>query len=307
MKMKDIGKLLKTITEQANDINAEDPFAPIPHDGVTATSTAEEKALIELTYELNHATLKLDALTAKLKVINQTYYNTLRKRGVSSPRYALSRRATVPNGQVRIADEAYTLAVYPPKAQAWLTKAAPIITELTFRVEKLKRAVKTAQKNVDVQKIATKAASVGVTNQSGSTIPVANIPKKLQMSPGSKGIDNPYWLSGEYAGHPSGFNFSTPMKTIYVSLEATLNRHGLTLDPLYVGRYPIAYMAGPAKGPINFVTQTSNLKVTWRKYDVGGGSGQNWLFLNGTKMNTSNFMSLTEPQRDTLLKSSGVI
>lgn len=133
------------------------------------------------------------------------------------------------------------------------------------------------------------------------TIPTSSIPATISI-PGSKGyFNNPYFVSGvtnQYAGDPAHYpDWSTPMKAILLAFIETLHQLGKPpLTDMYAGRY------GGAN--INFAVFNPTKTLIWRKYDVGGGSGQNWLYINGTKVNTSHFMQKDQAGRQAML--SGV-
>lgn len=309
MKMKDVGPLIKAVTEQVNDPNAPDPFRPIPLPFVHDKSSAEEHEIQKLTAEKLHVEAKIKSLKAKVDSIisgfGAPHLGTYSQS--SNPHVFVRGKKMKPaQGHIIVGDYDYDLSRFPQKTQNWLLKYGPILNALEARESAIERKIKSIKKEVDAAAVIAAATTAGLTtNASGVSnapqVPIAQIPRKLGTSPNASNIDNPYFKSGEYAGPPYGYKFSTPMRTIYVSLEATLKRHGLTLGTLYVGRH------GGAGGPINFVTATAGNKFVWRKYDAGGASGQNWIYLNGHQMKTSSFMSMTEPQRDAALKVNNVI
>lgn len=308
--MKDVGPLFKTITEQANDPNGRDPFEPLPIPFVHGGSSPEEREKQELETEKLHVAAKLASIRPSFEAIKQLYnspaFAPYSSNNGGAFTYAQKKNAKPAAGHAIVDGYDFDLAVVSPKTAKWLVKYGPMLNTLSSRIGSIERRIKAIDKEIKAQAVAAKATAQGVTaNTSGtsaaSQIPVAQIPKKLQTAPNSGLIDNPYFKSGEYAGPPSGYKFSTPMRTIYLSLESTLKRHGLTLGTLYVGRH------GGAGGPINFVTATQGNLFVWRKYDAGGGSGQNWVFLNGRKMNTSAFMNMPEAARDAALKINKVI
>lgn len=311
MKMKDVGPLMKAITEQVNDPNAPDPFEPIPLPFVHDKSTPEEHEIQKLSAEKEHVVAKLASLEPAFNAIktggDQALFGPYRPGANTVYTYATKSNAKPAAGHVIIDGYDFLLSGLSQKKQDWLVKYAPMYNALRARVGAIDRRIKAIKKAVDTAAVVAKATAAGITTTPNATssvagqIPVAQIPKKLGTSPGATNIDNPYFKSGEYAGPISGYKFSTPMQRIYLSLEATLRRHGLTLGTLYVGRH------GGAGGPINFVTSAGGNKLVWRKYDAGGASGQNWIYLNGHKMNTSSFIGMTEPQRDAALKVNNVI
>lgn len=311
MKMKDVGPLMKAITEQANDPNARDPFEPLPYDDVYNQSTADEIEQAKLLAEQKHIKAKIASLKAKVALIDAKHnghpYLGVFAAANRAYSYNAATKAVPPAGHVQFGTNLYNLSMLPQRTQDWLQKYGPVYNSLVSRDEAITRKVKALKKKVTAALVTATATAAGITMNTGGMsstngqIPIAQIPQKVKTSPTSSSIDNPYFKSGEYAGPPSGYAFSTPMRTIFVSISATLKRHGLSLGPLYVGRH------GGAKGPINFITATANNKFVWRKYDAGGGSGQNHIYLNGHKMNTSSFMNMSEAARDGALKANNVI
>ena len=308
--MKDVGPLMKAITEQIDDPNAPDPFEPIPLPFVHSRSTPEEIELQRLAMEREHVLSKLESLQPAYVAIK-----TFREPALFGPRFGGNNAYTYAQkgnqkpaaGHVIIDGCDFVLSALPQKKQDWLVKYAPMYNALKARFGAIERRIKAAKKAANAAQVIAKATAAGIsttpnaTNSAVGQIPVAQIPRKIGTSPGATNIDNPYFKSGEYAGPIAGYKFSTPMQRVYLSLEATLRRHGLTLGTLYVGRH------GGAGGPINFVTEAGGNKLVWRKYDAGGASGQNWIYLNGHQMKTSYFMNMTEPQRDAALKVNRVI
>jgi hypothetical protein len=110
--------------------------------------------------------------------------------------------------------------------------------------------------------------------------------------------------STRYAGPPSGYAFTPQMRKLYNVIEAALRRNGKTLSAIYAGR---PYAATTGWTGINFIATTADNKFVWRKYDPGAAAGQNMVFLNGRKVNTSWFVRLTPANQDAELKAAGVI
>lgn len=306
MKMKDVGRFFKAITEQANDPNAPDPFEPIPY---TTSTDPIEMEIAALSAELVHTEAKLYSLSTKADIVRSQAQDSpafsSNRNTNNATSYFSGKNPTLQPGQVKMGTYIFDLSKFPPRVATWIERYGPIYDKLDSRKGTLTRKIKSLQKEQKAQQV-TAAIQQGVTAPIGqphaaSTIPVGQIPKKLQTSPGSAYIDNPYFKSGEFAGPAARYWFSTPMRNIYVLLVDTLKRNGLTFGPLYVGRH------GGTGGPINFVMATPGDKFVWRKYDAGGASGQNWVYLNGLKMKTSSFVGMTDAQRDAALKVNNVV
>lgn len=139
------------------------------------------------------------------------------------------------------------------------------------------------------------AAETRRANVSTQTINPANVPTKISI--GKSSFTNPYHAgnNSKYAGHPDGYPLSSPMLAIYEDLKRVFDRNG-------VPGFSVCYAARIDKH-INFAFIGVNNKFVWRKYDVGGGSGQNWIYLAGNKMKTSDFMSLPPAKQDALIQA----
>jgi hypothetical protein len=156
---------------------------------------------------------------------------------------------------------------------------------------------------------ASKYVAQSIDKPTAEQIPEAHVP--AQISSGGKGkFQNPYFLSGvgRYAGDPENFPWTPHMQKMYITLRDILNKnnipgftiaYGSTLvDPVRKGASLLNYS--------NFAIVGAKEKLVWRKYDMGGGSGQNWVYINGEKMNTSRFIlvsTLTDQKSQTLFAS----
>lgn len=128
----------------------------------------------------------------------------------------------------------------------------------------------------------------------------ADVPTEIHI-PGEKKqkFTSPYYVSGvthQYVGSPAHYTeWTTPMKTILMALVKTLKQ--LNKPPLLemvAGRYN--------GGAINFAVYNPSKTLIWRKYDTGGGTGQNWMYINGNKIKTSDFMYSFDEDRMRMLK-----
>jgi hypothetical protein len=117
-------------------------------------------------------------------------------------------------------------------------------------------------------------------------IPESKVPEKISSGKGKFG--NPYFVSPDkrYAGDPAFFPFSSPMLIMYYELDEILTTNGFEgLTTMYASS-----IVHGNKNLNNFVVIGAKGKFMWRKYDMGGGSGQNWVYVNGDKMHTSIFL-----------------
>lgn len=112
-------------------------------------------------------------------------------------------------------------------------------------------------------------------------------PTKLAMFHGGKaGTDNPALYSAahkRFAGRPWDFSWWTSKRLQeYKAFSDLLKRNGKNgFTKMYAGMYHGQYL--------NFVMIGDDGNFVWRVYDQGGGSGQNWLYINGKKTNASSF------------------
>lgn len=149
------------------------------------------------------------------------------------------------------------------------------------QIENAKRRHESQQRKKEKeQKLAT-AATAAWAKAPQITIPAAKVPAKVSTGAGM--ATNPYHGAGntdQYAGSPLHYSWTAQMKPNFVEIQNALERNGIApLDRIYAARYQ--------GGPTNFICIGAGGRLVWRKYDVGGGSGQNWIFVDGVKMNAS--------------------
>jgi hypothetical protein len=122
------------------------------------------------------------------------------------------------------------------------------------------------------------------------------IPHKLPVA-NKRPINNPYVTANatkQYAGSVFHYpHWSAYWKTQIMTIEAILKRNGKKgLEMMYAS----THNNGGAR--FNFVIEGANGKLTWRKYDPSPGAGQNWIILNGNKMNTSTLLGADKSKQD---------
>ena len=131
--------------------------------------------------------------------------------------------------------------------------------------------------------------------------PPKTIPAKLPVK-NRKDIKNPYTVANArnpYAGHVAHYpHWSKYWKDQIVQIEEILKRNGK-------GGLGMMYAATHDNGGarFNFVITGANGNLTWRKYDPSPGAGQNWIYLNGKKTNTSSLLSASKAKQDQLVQS----
>jgi hypothetical protein len=211
------------------------------------------------------------------------------------------------NREVQIGERAYVLkkvAENPAYArQMKIFFKSMRASELADHARKASEEAKRAAKK-DLTTQAKTAIAATATNI--KEIPSAQVPQTIAIPGGSKrGIDNPYWSkpSRRYAGPPAGAPLHSTQLLLMHKINTLLQKHGITpLTVAYVGfhQHGSSYLS-------NFVIMNPSGSVIWRKYDVGGGSGQNWVYLNGQKTQTSNLTERPPQDQDDLLRQAGLI
>ena len=146
-------------------------------------------------------------------------------------------------------------------------------------------------KNADVFKILDTHKAEADRNRFSPSIPN---PTKLAMSQGGKAlVENPTHSGNAtqvFWGRPWDFPWWTDKRLQeyknYSKLLERNNKSGFTrmYAAIYHGQY------------LNFVMIGDDGNFVWRVYDVGGGSGQNWIFANGNKTQASIFTNIKTPK-----------
>lgn len=143
---------------------------------------------------------------------------------------------------------------------------------------------------------ATEFVAQSVDRKTQSQIPEERVPATLSSGVGGK-FQNPYFASDidRYAGAPEGFPWTPHMHKVYNKLKDILKKNGIPGFTVAFGSVfidPVNRGAGLHNFP-NFAVIAANGSFVWRRYDRGGGSGQNWVYVNGQKMNAQRFISFS--------------
>ena len=294
---------MTTIMEQADTQGEVDPFEPIPFDFDSDPNKSDaEKEVARLKSKLNTIKIMQSAYHSR----DSQFWGALRNipRQWRDP----DRKGAAPldADEIQIGQYKYKEADVPRRIAAWAKRAEPMRRTIQASAKALEKQIKKVEKQAAQDVMAKQTAAAGGTSTMGTTaVPAASIPKQILTNPSSQrsAVANPYWTNsapgGAYAGHPTGYKWSTPIQKLYANIITALKRNGLDL--------PIAYVGRPNGVSINFIMLSGNKKFVWRKYDMGGGSGQNWVFLNGEKFHTSTFVAMTPAKQDAELKRTGVI
>lgn len=148
----------------------------------------------------------------------------------------------------------------------------------------------------------TKKAAAGIIQQKQRKASTASIPNPKQLSFTTTAgktfrMDNPYHKDKSggkdaFAGHPAHYqSWTSQMAAMYVEIDGILHRNGKpTLSQMHAGR----------QNNISFVV-SANDNFVWRKYDPSPGAGQNWVIINGKKMNTSVLINVSAQQQDAMV------
>jgi hypothetical protein len=182
------------------------------------------------------------------------------------------------------------------------------ISDLEFEKEAISRGM-TAEEFRDQIKAGktAKQALDDLNNAEFERLKKAGTPSTIalptQLSNGGSGkFANPYFLDPKehYAGtpalYPNWSKYSTSRKN-FVKLSTMLTTFGVEdFTKMYSGLHSSSYF--------NFALIGGKGKFVWRKYDAGGGSGQNWCYINGTKHITTDIIAMYEdPTQHAKLKA----
>lgn len=183
------------------------------------------------------------------------------------------------------------------------------------RIEKqwtdIRRKVNTVRNKIEIiekseKKARVSAASVSFDSYAQATQKISApspIPNKIPVAGAKRRpINNPYVTVGaakQYAGHVAHYpHWSRYWKDQITTVEGILKRNGKGgLEMMYASTHQ------HGGGRFNFVITGANGKLTWRKYDPSPGAGQNWIFLDGKKMNTSSLLSANQKQQDQMVQA----
>ena len=117
-------------------------------------------------------------------------------------------------------------------------------------------------------------------------------------------LNNPCFTGDEYKynGSMQDFNFKIGWhnyKTQYnnfIKIQKSLEPYNLSLSHIWAG-------ISSTTGRFQFIAKTSNGEIYWRKYDIGGQSGKNSMYIgkNLKKINTSKWLNMEKRERDEML------
>lgn len=200
--------------------------------------------------------------------------------------------AHVPNNQYSVADDA------PPEVRALIKRWQEMAVrhnDIDAVLGNVLRTMRAIKKHGQAAAILTKQS-----NKAPVKIAPANVPFKVPTSsdPTASKINNPYHGNGYtdvYAGSAEHYHWSAVMEAMYLEFDAILTRNGIdSFDRVYAGRH--------AGKDINFIAIAAGGDFVWRKYDVGGGSGQNHVWIAGNKISASSLTGIPPGKQDKLVK-----
>jgi len=102
-----------------------------------------------------------------------------------------------------------------------------------------------------------------------------------------------------YQGDLGGYNFG-PQARNYEAINESLGRlFGISLDYIWVGHYQGKTRGGGKGGKrTQFLVKSSDGNFYWRKYESPApGSGQNWVYLKGKRMKTTQWLNMSDEER----------
>ncbi len=157
------------------------------------------------------------------------------------------------------------------------------IIGMNGKIKKIEKQIKGIENQVKRRQIAN--LEINGTVQPRITIPEKDIPAKIRT--GKTSFNNPFFEGHDdfYAGSPDHFDWTRQMKNNYIVLKDMLNRMGIPpFETIYASR----------QNGMSFAAIAANGDLVWRKYDPSPGAGQNWIYVNGTKLHTSHILSLIQ-------------
>ncbi len=131
-----------------------------------------------------------------------------------------------------------------------------------------------------------------------------NIHKYIYITKKRK-LNNPCFTGDEfkYNGPMQDFNFKISKHNYkiqynnFIKIQKSLKPYNLSLTYIWAG------ISSTTKR-FQFIAKTTNGEIYWRKYDIGGQSGQNSMYIgkNLKKINTSKWLKMKKHEQDQLLK-----
>jgi len=203
--------------------------------------------------------------------------------------YAINKKSPLLND---IEKHIRTLNGYNERSHYYSAKAYDVHQRMKFLV---KRANK-ARRNDAGQAFGPYAAAAP------KMAPPKIMPTKLPVAGARRRpIDNPYNTPNakkKYAGHVAHYpHWSDYWKDQIMQVEDMLKRNGKGgLTTMYASTHD------NGGGRFNFVITGANGNLTWRKYDPSPGAGQNWVILDGEKMNMSSLLSANKDKQDKMIQ-----
>jgi len=265
--------------------STEDPFTEVDEDDVGNIDTQIDRLELEVKDRTHWLRSAVNKLNRSSNIVGIVPINWLPSKATKSERELWPIKL---GGSIRNVDE-QELAPY--------IKLSNIGKKLlTQRVIDHDRLVQERKDNKASARHASKGNKVDSQIAAGNTIPANLVPAKVHT--GAGWINNPYHsaANGQYAGDIGAYPFSTVSKATVDSINQALVRNGIPpLKTLYAG-FREKYIM------LNCIAIGGrNNDVVWYKYDAGGGSGQNYLYLNGVKHSTSELAHLQPAAQDAFL------
>lgn len=181
-----------------------------------------------------------------------------------------------------------------PLMHYWREKIGPAMKEASVLASEIRQhmdAERNAKSAAEQARKEAAKASVGpavkkgdraAVIRAGNTIPPNQVPKVIIQ--GRSKLTNPYWnaVDGQYAGDINKYPFSTQSQTAIQMINTLLRNNNVPeLKTLYAGNRS----AGSLLNCIGLGGK--NDSIVWYKYDAGGGTGQNYVYVCGNKIQTT--------------------
>lgn len=92
----------------------------------------------------------------------------------------------------------------------------------------------------------------------------------------------------------------TKIRKSLMAVQKSLMKHGVAFE--------YAALGCPPGHMLNGLAHTPDCKVVWRRYcGISTASAQNWLYVDGVKQKTQEWLQLNDAQRGILLRGARVI
>ena len=125
----------------------------------------------------------------------------------------------------------------------------------------------------------------------------ARLPKSAGVKPSLKNPAAYPRAAAVYTGHPAHYpNWRSDWKRRLLALEDALVRNGKKgFELMYSGKL------GSRASYFNFFIIGGDGNLVWRKYQTSSANGMNWLYVNGTQIQTTVFERMSKEKQDEII------